>query len=500
MAAGSTAAVMAPVLKGSGVRTVHAATGDQSARGRPGVSSLPIRGWIERRPIVVLAGAVVFVIAVLLGRFDPNAVDGVALLYVVPIALLALEFGLLGGGLACALAFGLWSLGAHANVDAVGSLTLAFAYLALGAVAGWFGARMRDGQARQRLLLKSGLKLAHLRAGDDLAAVLGHEARKLCPSISFEVTLTDAAHGGREPVVDRPGEARIPIVLRETSYGVLTIRKSKTLSADDRATLDILALQAAVGAENRKLLEGERERATVRAELERARVSLAERADQLRELIDRQEAERGHVAHELREQAAQTLAAVLWALAALGRELATGASADMVDQLQSDIGAALRSLRALAADLRPPLELGLPEALATLTEPSRTTRFADVAIALPNPQQLEPEVETIVYRVAEEALAAAGGAHRLAIGTRGPGSELTVTVEGTQRTLTPERLALIRARIELIGGTVMATESALVAAIPLGPGLSLGELETEPSSSPRGDPPPADRHGRGAKR
>jgi hypothetical protein len=426
----------------------------------------------------------VFLIAVLLGRIDPNAVDGVALLYVVPIALLALEFGLLGGGLACALAFGLWSLGAHSSVDAVGSLTLAVGYSALGAVAGWFGARMRDGQARQRLLLGSGLKLAHLRAGDDLAAVLGHEARKLCPSGSFEVTLTDAAHGGSEPVVDRPGEARIGITLRETSYGVLTIGKATTLSPDDRATLEILALQAAVGAENRKLLEGERERAAVRAELERARVSLAERADQLRELIDRQEAERGHVAHQLREQAAQTLAAVLWALATLGRELATGASADMVDQLQSDIAAALQSLRALAADLRPPLELGLPEALATLTEPSRTIRFADVAVALPNPDQLEPEVETLVYRVAEEALAAAGGAHRLAIGTRGPGSELTVTVEGAQRTLTRERLALIRARIELIGGTVMATESTLVAVIPLGSGSSPAATAAVPNGDP----------------
>jgi len=104
-------------------------------------------------------------------------------------------------------------------------------------------------------------------------------------------------------------------------------------------------------------------------------------------------------------------------------------------------------------------------------------------IALPNPRRLEPEVETIVFRVAEEALSAAGGAHRLAIGTRGPGSELTVTVEGARCTLTPERLALIRARIELIGGTVMATESTLVAAIPLGPGASLGDLDNHASRS-----------------
>ena len=478
MAADSAAAVITSVLNGLGVRAVHAATGDRYPSGRPVPSSLPTRGWMERRPIVVLAGAFMFVIAFLLGRVDPNAADGVALLYVVPIGLLALEFGLLGSGLACVLAFGLWSLDAHTDVDAMGSLSLGFGYLALGVIAGWFGARMRDGQARQRLLLQSGLKLAHLRAGDDLAAVLGQEARKLCPSRCVQAALSETAHSGLGPVVGGPAEVRIPVTLRGTGYGELTIGRSAALSADDRATLEILALQAAVAAENRNLLEGERERAVVRAELERARVSLDERADQLRDLFDRQEAERDHIAHELREEAAQTLAAVLWALGALGRELTTAATADMVGELQSDIGSTLQSLRALAAELRPPLELGLPAALEGLTDPSRPTRFTDVAITLPTARRLDPEVEAIVYRVAEEALAAAGGADRLAVGTRAPGNELTVTVEGAQRMIAPDRLAPIRARVELIGGTVMSTESAFVAVIPLRSGRSLGELDS----------------------
>lgn len=76
---------------------------------------------------------------------------------------------------------------------------------------------------------------------------------------------------------------------------------------EDHATLAILALQAAGAAESRRLLESERERAVIRAELQEARGHLAERGGQLREVIQRQEAERHHVAYELREQSAQTL-------------------------------------------------------------------------------------------------------------------------------------------------------------------------------------------------
>jgi signal transduction histidine kinase len=489
MVAGTAAAVMSSVFNGSGVRAVHGADGDRYPSGRPHVSALPSRRWMERREIVALAGTVVLVIAFSVGRIDPGAGGGVALLYVVSIGLWALEFGLLAGGLAGALAFALWSLDVHSDVDAIGVLTLGFAYLALGLIAGWFGTRMRDGQARQRRLLQSGLTLAHLGTGDDLAAVLGREARKLFPACSVQATLSRGADGGADPVVHDPAQARIAVTLRGTSYGALTIGRARRLSPDDRATLEILALQAAVAAENRELLERAREHAVVRAELERARLSLDERADQLRHLIDRQEAERDHVARELREQAAQTLAAVLWALGALGRELTAEATTDIIGELRCDIGSTLRSLRALAADLRPPLELGLPAALERLADPARPTRFSEVAITPPVAERLDPEVQAIVYRVAEEALEAAGGAERLAVGTRDPGGELTVTVEGARRTIAPDRVAPIRARVELIGGTVMATESALVAVVPLGTAPRLGELGDGPTRPSREEQP-----------
>ena len=57
------------------------------------------------------------------------------------------------------------------------------------------------------------------------------------------------------------------------------------LHAEDHATLAILALQAAGAAESRRLLESERERAVIRAELQEARGHLAERGGQLREVI-----------------------------------------------------------------------------------------------------------------------------------------------------------------------------------------------------------------------
>ena len=416
-----------------------------------------------------MAAAVMFVVVFALGQVSSEVAE-VELLYVVPIALVALEFGLLAGISASALALGLvwvWAIDSHADLDVVGFLTRGVAYLAVGAIAGRFGDRMRDTNVRQQLLLDSGLTLAHLEFADDLPATLAEQARKLSGSGAVQVELTGEPAVASEVTREAGPEVRVLIELRGTSYGTLMVRKRKRFTAEDRATLAILALQAAVAAESRGLLESERERAVIRAELQEARLHLAERGDQLREVIQRQEAERHHVAYELREQSAQTLAAVLLGLGALERELGSGLAAPRLGELQSDIGSTLRSLRSLAASLRPALELGLHAALETLADPARGPSFSEMRIAPPENGSLNQEVETIVYRVAEEALEALGGARLLVVQTRADESELMIGVEGAHRGIDPEHLAVLRARIELVGGTLVATDTALRAVIPL---------------------------------
>ena len=117
--------------------------------------------------------------------------------------------------------------------------------------------------------------------------------------------------------------------------------------------------------------------------------------------------------------------------------------------------------------MRPPLELGLRTALEGLAARSRDgPAFAELTIALPE-RRPNAEVETIIYRVAEEALAAVGGARLLAVRAQADGSELAIDVQGAHRGIQPERLAVLRARIELVGGTLVAHDTALRAVIPL---------------------------------
>ena len=159
-------------------------------------------------------------------------------------------------GAAClALALvGVWALGTDADISALGVVVRALAFLAVGGGRGRFGDRMRDAHRRQFLLLKSGLTLAHLDVGDDLPATVAFQARELLSSRGARVELVDGpGRRGGPTGRDRPEEA-LPIEVRGVRYGTLAVNSPRRTSLEDHAMLAILALQAAVAAENRRLL------------------------------------------------------------------------------------------------------------------------------------------------------------------------------------------------------------------------------------------------------
>jgi signal transduction histidine kinase len=447
------------------------AQASDARQGQPtgATAAFPVRRWPERRVLVLAAAAGLFAAIFALRQTSADNADATELLYVVPILLVALELGLLAGVGAAALALGLvgvWTLTSHANVDGVGMFTRGVAFLPVGTVAGRFGDRMRDARDRQHLLLQSGLALAHLTGAEDLPATLAHHARELvaCRGTRVELTGRPSVESG----VFGDMQEHVPIEARGIRYGTLAVSTSRPINAEDRAALTVLALQAAVAAENRRLLEGEWERAVIRAELKDARLHLADRGSQLRELIARQEAERHHVAHELHEQAAQTLAAVLLCLAALERELDSEMAAAKLGTLRSDVDSTLRSLRSLAVSLRPPaLALGLQAALERLADDARNRGFEEMTVDLQDIDGLNAEVETMAYRVVEEALDVVGVARSVSVRTKAQGRQLVVVVEGVRRSIAREQLAVLRARMELVGGTLSATAAELHAVIPL---------------------------------
>jgi signal transduction histidine kinase len=456
-------------------------------RGRPtGLAAiapeLPVRHWVERRAVVLSAAAVSFAVIFGLRQVVSGEVEAVGLLYVVPISLVALELGATAGIIAAALALGLvgaWSLDSGVDLSLLGFVTRGVAYVLVGALGGLFGTRMRAVQNRQFLLLESGLRLAHLDDGHELTATLAKQAQQLVSSSWVRAELSEGPVAEVGAPKGRGVEERIPIEVRGTRYGTLSVRRSRPCSREDLATLEILALQAAVAAENWRLLASERERVIIRAELQDARVHLADRGGQLRELMARQEAERHHLAYELNEQAAQSLAAVLLGLAALERELGAGPATPRFGELRSDVDSTLRSLRSLAVSLRPPaLELGLRTALERLAEAAPGRGFGEMDVALDDSERLAGEVETMVYRVVEEALAAVGAAHKVSVRARTGAGELLIDIEGAQQAISHERLAVLRARLELIGGTLTATPTELRAVIP----LRRGENGLQPAS------------------
>ncbi len=192
----------------------------------------------------------------------------------------------------------------------------------------------------------------------------------------------------------------------------------------------------------------------------------AERREATGRVLAGQEAERLRIARELHDQVGQELTAVLLVLSRLQARVPAELRSDVVD-VQDEVRASLEDVRRIAIELRPEAldDLGLVSALAVLGE-----RFAErsalevVERIAPEMGQLAPEVELVVYRVAQEALTNvarhSGSDHaelrldiedgRLVLTVRDQGKGLAVDhVPGTGMRGMRERAKLIGATLEV---------------------------------------------------
>ena len=175
-------------------------------------------------------------------------------------------------------------------------------------------------------------------------------------------------------------------------------------------------------------------------------------------------------ARELHDETLQGLASLKLALAgALKAEPATARSVleSAVAQLEHDIGA----LHAIIVELRPASldELGLEPALRTLvTEVAGAARLdARISIELGG-TRLPPDIETIAYRVAQEALNNAvkhANAHTVAVDMRLQAEMVRLTVTDDGRGVDESRaqgygIVGMRERAALASGKVEVTRAA----------------------------------------
>lgn len=426
---------------------------------------------------------VVLTVAVLLlvGAFTASmlaetALDELAVLYAVPVVLAGLELGFAGGvaGAVLAFLFLLAASGSHSELEGLGLAACGIVFLLAGALAGRFSTRMRAAQRRQQGLFDSGLRLARLETVEALPMLLANELRRTLEASCVRVQLQDAT--AVEVGVPAGERLLVPIEACGISFGSLTLYApaGHPFAPEDEVVASQLALQAAVAADNQRLLASERERAALHVELEQTRERLASHLRDVSQILDSEEAERRKVSRQLHEGAAQDMAALLLELQILARDLDLELSRKQVEDVRSIARDTLVGLRQLALDLRPPSldEHGLQAALEGIVEREHATKSRQITLHYGCPCDLPPEVETTAYRLVDDAIRTSTGPLTVQLKAGEGDGKLRIEIRAdggsTDRDLLG-RLASARARIVLNGGTLRSNfngTTAIIAELP----------------------------------
>jgi signal transduction histidine kinase len=209
----------------------------------------------------------------------------------------------------------------------------------------------------------------------------------------------------------------VPLRLGRRRYGNLYLTEKRgggPFDAEDERLVTTLATFAAAAIEGAVLVAVERDRADARSALVAAEERARAHAEMLAHVIEAQEAERARVARDLHDQIGQALTSVL-----LGLKLVTDSlsreppdildSRARADEVRTLVGDALKDVRELAYELRPTVldDIGLVPAIRRLTN-DLTARYG-VAVdiefgGLSDEHRFATEVETVVYRIVQEAL------------------------------------------------------------------------------------------------
>jgi len=236
----------------------------------------------------------------------------------------------------------------------------------------------------------------------------------------------------------------VPLIARGEAIGVIVVHdklgaSDGHFSDDDLRLAETFAARAAIA------------------------VDLSERVarDALRRVVTAQEMERRRLALELHDDTGQALASVLLALRAADEAADPEACHAAVTRARELVVATLRQVRALAVELRPKAldDFGLAAAIGRLAETTgaRTGIVVDFESALPD-ERLPADVETAVYRLVQDSLAAAvkhDGARRVSILlTRDDGRVAAVIDDDGLPGRDEPELAAVRERAELVDGSL----------------------------------------------
>jgi signal transduction histidine kinase len=196
------------------------------------------------------------------------------------------------------------------------------------------------------------------------------------------------------------------------------------------------------------------------------------RAQLLRKVISAQEDERKRLARELHDETSQSLAAVTMRIDAALASVGPGPARERLEEAKAVGVRALDELHRLMVDLRPSVldDLGLASAIRWAVERHLTPRGVTARCEFSGlERRLPPEVETALFRVAQEALvnvARHAEADAVLVQCAARDGEVTIEIEDDGKGFDPAILdappdagaALglmgMRERVELLGGTI----------------------------------------------
>lgn len=260
---------------------------------------------------------------------------------------------------------------------------------------------------RARALVEADALLIFLREGDQLriAAVAGNaevpedatipvggstagEALRADRSVRVEDAQTMLISPAKFGMPQATSTLIVPLVHRRRRLGVLVafdhLGTTASFDADDERALEAFAASAATAVATARLVEAQR----------------------LHDSMAAAESERGRWARELHDETLQGLASLKIALAgALRAEPARART--VLESAVAQLGHDIAALRAIIADLRPAAldELGLEPALRTLIAQVARAAGLEARVSIDvGAARMQPDVETIAYRVAQEAL------------------------------------------------------------------------------------------------
>src|SRR5687768_1477744 len=423
----------------------------QTIHSTPAPLGLLVRRWPERRPLVLGGAAALFAAVFAAMVLANDARLGLGLLAVVPIVLVALELGERGGIAGALLAIGILVGAAmldRPELDALAVAVRSFVFIAVGAAAGHFSDRMRATQAREERLLRSGLRLSGASTPERLGEEVACEVISTPGVYAADVLVDGVSYGIGVP---RGGHrTRLPLRAHGVEVGRIEAVHRNVLAPEDRAALELLASQAALIAENLRLLDLEGERAALETRLRDVRRELLESRSGAGLLLQAEEDDKRRLAGKLHEDLAQVLAAVLLGLRMLERQEADGRSVTL-EGLHGQVAKVLADVRDVARELRPVVldQLGLRSAVEALAQAARE-RGADVSLDFGTvPRQLPEQIETAVFRLVEYAIESTQGGHlRASIEEDQDALQIDIAMDRPA----PAVLLALRTRAESLGG------------------------------------------------